>query len=195
MRQVLQSDPTAAAAERASALETAVQLYAGELLEGCYDDWVLHELLLAGLEWLMHHHAAGQRLDVALGAGRRLLMHDPLREDVHRKLMVLYEAGGRRAEAIRQYEYCCDVLASELGITPARETEAMHRRLLSTLDGASPAGTAPPDALACLSADRRFLEQLLGQLKEFERALSQMLAATSAPRSVPSRSSRAGQKP
>jgi DNA-binding SARP family transcriptional activator len=199
VRRVLQSAPSAASAESANALETAVQLYAGELLEGCYDDWVLperralHELMLAGLEWLMHHHAAGDRLDVALDAGRRLLMHDPLREDVHRKLMVLYEAAGRRGEAIRQYEYCCDVLASELAITPASETEAIHRRLLSALDGAS-ASTASPGAPSGPSADRRLLEQLLGQLREFERSLSQMLAATSASRSTASRSSRASQK-
>jgi DNA-binding SARP family transcriptional activator len=162
-------------------------LYAGELLEGCYDDWVLperralHELLLAGLEWLMHHHAAGERLDAALDAGRRLLMHDPLREDVHRKLMALYEAGGRRGEAIRQYEYCCDVLASELGITPSSETETAYRGLLSSLDGASdyPARTGIPTRPA---ADRRFLEQLLAQVRSLERSLSQVLGGTSPPR-------------
>ena len=199
VRQVLQSDPTAAAADLANALETAVQLYAGELLEGCYDDWVmperraLHELLLAGLEWLVRHHAAGRRLDAALDAGRRLLMHDPLREDVHRQLMALYQAGGRRAEALRQYQYCCDVLASELGITPARETEAMHQGLFSALEGV-PVSVASPDAPTGLSADRRFLEQLLGQLRELERSLAQMLAATSAPPIGASRSSRASRR-
>ena len=153
VRRALQADPTQASAQTASALEMAVELYTGELLEGCYDDWVLperralHELLLAGLEWLIHHHAAGDRLNAALDAGRRLLMHDPLREDVHRQLIALYEAAGRRGAAIRQYQYCCDILASELGITPASETETAYRRLLSLPDmplGKAATSEVPP---------------------------------------------------
>ena len=189
VRRVLRADPGAAAPEIATALEAAIQLYAGELLEGCYDDWVLperralHELLLAGLEWLMHHHAAGGRLDAALDAGRRLLMHDPLREDVHRKLIALYEAGGRRGEAIRQYEYCCDVLASELGITPSSETETAYRGLLSSPNAAKDRA-APPDSSMRLPTDRRFLEQLLAQVRSLERALSEMLGGATPPRGV-----------
>jgi DNA-binding SARP family transcriptional activator len=182
VRQAIGRDPALAPAEAAGGLEAAVGLYAGDLLECCYDDWVLperralHELLLAGLEWLLRHHAAAGRLDAALDAGRRLLMHDPLREDVHRELIALYDAAGRRGEAIRQYDYCRDVLASELGVTPDDETEALHRGLLLH-DAVAPVVAAPPKAPATLPVDRRHLATLLEQVRALERALARMLAS------------------
>jgi DNA-binding SARP family transcriptional activator len=181
VRQAIGRDPVGAPAEAVSRLEAAVGLYAGDLLECCYDDWVLperralHELLMAGLEWLIRHHAAGARIDAALDAGRRLLMHDPLREDIHRELMGLYEASGRRGEALRQYDYCRDVLASELGLTPDDETETAHRRLLLQ-DDAVPAAKPPPRASTVPPPDRRQLLEMLEQVHALERALVRMLA-------------------
>jgi DNA-binding SARP family transcriptional activator len=178
VRRAIGQDPLRVSGEAARDLESAVGLYAGELLECCYDDWVLpqrralHELLMAGLEWLMRHHAAGARIDAALDAGRRLLMHDPLREDVHRELIVLYEAAGRRGEAVRQYDYCRDVLASELGVTPAEETEAVHRGLLLRDDAAPPAAPRPRESLR---VDRRQLVVFLEQVRALERALIRLL--------------------
>jgi DNA-binding SARP family transcriptional activator len=171
LRSALRTPPQAASAENASAVEAAIDLYGGDLLEGCYEDWVLSErrvlqdLLLAGLDWLIRHHAAGQRLEVALQVGRRLLMHDPLREDVHRSLMTLYDQAGKRREALRQYDYCRDLLASELGITPECETEALHQQLLVT--GST---RAHP-----IGAERHVLEQLLVQVRAMERALETAL--------------------
>jgi DNA-binding SARP family transcriptional activator len=176
VRAALGHHPLRAPGGVAQGLEAAVDLYAGELLECCYDDWVLperralHALLLAGLEWLLRHHAAAGRLDAALDAGRRLLMHDPLREDVHRELMALYELAGRRGEALRQYDYCRDLLASELGLTPDEETEAAHRRLLLQGDAA-----APPAAAGAAPLGRRQLAELLEQVRAFERALLRLL--------------------
>lgn len=176
VRTALRVPPQEATAEDASAVEAAVELYAGDLLEGCYDDWVLSErrvlqdLLLAGLDWLMRHHAAGRRTEAALHAGRRLLMHDPLREDVHRTLMLLYDHAGKRREALRQYDYCRDLLASELGITPESETEALHRQLLIS-GSAAPRPTAP---------DRQLLEQLLLQVRAMEHVLEAALGGGTA---------------
>lgn len=68
------------------ALESAVELYAGELLPDCYDDWILpkreqfHQACREALERLIllleQHREYGRALPYA----RRLLNHDPLHE-------------------------------------------------------------------------------------------------------------------
>ncbi|MGH6912750.1 MAG: AfsR/SARP family transcriptional regulator [Geminicoccales bacterium] len=136
-RGVLASEPGSTAAAAVPDLEAALALYGGELLEDCDADWVLPErqrltdAYIAGLRWLMlHHEHTGSALK-AIESGLRLLHVDPLREDVHRALIGLYCATGLRQKALKQYDYCRDVLASELGVTPAPETELFCRRILA----------------------------------------------------------------
>jgi DNA-binding SARP family transcriptional activator len=133
---VTRAAPGTAAEADVAALERAVDLYAGDLLPGCYDEWVLPErrrletLFIGALEWLMHDHERRGALDAGIGAGLRLLRQDPLREDVHRNVMRLYASAGQRQLAIRQYDDCRDLLASELDIAPMPETEALHQQVL-----------------------------------------------------------------
>jgi DNA-binding SARP family transcriptional activator len=54
-----------------------------------------------------------------------LLTGDPLREDVHRKLMRLHANGGRPGMAKRQYKRCREALEVDLGIAPSSETDAL----------------------------------------------------------------------
>ena len=61
----------------------------------------------------------------AIDVARLLLALDPLQEDVHRTLMRLFIAVGRRGNAVRQYEECRDVLRRELALSPDRKTEAL----------------------------------------------------------------------
>ena len=119
-------------------LEEAVRLYTGELLEGIYDDWAIRErdrlrcLYLDGLSRLMQHHERLQCYDESLACGRRILVEDPLREEIHRAMMRLYVASGQRALAVRQYEACRNILAEELDVPPMEETEALYTRIVST---------------------------------------------------------------
>lgn len=107
-----------------------------EFLSGHYDDWVigLQERLrgryLHGLERLLAIRREQGALQEAIACGRRLLAHDPLREEVHRELMRLHAAVGDRAAAIRQYRQCVEVLSHELGVPPMPDTEAAYRRVL-----------------------------------------------------------------
>jgi DNA-binding SARP family transcriptional activator len=69
-----------------AALEEAVALYTGDLLDGCYDEWLLDErerlraLYLDALARLTALLEAGGDLAQAIRHADRLLRHDPLRE-------------------------------------------------------------------------------------------------------------------
>jgi DNA-binding SARP family transcriptional activator len=121
-----------------SAYETALAAYSGELLpEDRYEDWaaarrqVLSELsilVLLGLaDTLERHGTQGQAVERL----HAVLLQDPTREDVHRRLMRLYAEMGARGHAVRQFETLREVLRRELDMTPGRETEALYQDVLA----------------------------------------------------------------
>lgn len=120
---------------QAQALERALQLYAGDLLDGFYDDWVFQErerlqsLYLSSLAALMHYRRSAGAYADSLGCAARILERDPLREEIHREVMQLYLESGQRAKAVQQYEACRQILASQLGITPMEETQRLYERI------------------------------------------------------------------
>ena len=104
------------------ALEGAVALYGGELLPGCYDEWILPErerLRDRNIELLERlTNILEQERDYP-GAARYaelLLRSDPLHESTYRRLMWLYSLCGDRARALRVYHTCATVLERELGV-------------------------------------------------------------------------------
>jgi YVTN family beta-propeller protein len=54
----------------------------------------------------------------------------PFREDGYRRLMEAHVVAGNRAEALRVYEQCRQLLAEELGAYPSPETDSIYRALL-----------------------------------------------------------------
>ncbi|MCZ6863615.1 MAG: BTAD domain-containing putative transcriptional regulator [Alphaproteobacteria bacterium] len=119
-----------------TALERAVELYRGDLLDGigvhdpAFEDWLrdergrLQERACEALSRLLDHQAVGDT-ERAIATARRLLALDPLRETTHRALMRLYAGKGERTLALKQYQACHDVLAAELGLSPETETEEL----------------------------------------------------------------------
>ena len=132
------------------ALRDAVALYSGDLLEGCYDDWLLGERerlrqrQLDALEKLATMCEARGDLEDAIGHAERLLRGDPLREQTHRQLMRCHAARGDRARAVRIYHVCCSTLERELGVRPSAETDAAYRELVR----GRPAPTSTPPSRA-----------------------------------------------
>jgi YVTN family beta-propeller protein len=59
-----------------------------------------------------------------------LIALSPFREAGYRRLMDAHVAAGNRAEALRVYEQCRQLLADELGAYPSPETESIYRALL-----------------------------------------------------------------
>ena len=62
-------------------------------------------------------------------AARPFLAGEPFRETGWQRLMRALAGGGNRAEALRAYAQCKKLLADELGVAPAPETEAIHKGL------------------------------------------------------------------
>jgi DNA-binding SARP family transcriptional activator len=98
---------------------------AGELLPDWYDDWILIErerfrqLRLHALESLCTRLAAVGRFAEAADAGLAAVQGEVLRESAHRAVIAAYIAEGNSVEAIRQYRFFRDLLASELGLEPS----------------------------------------------------------------------------
>jgi DNA-binding SARP family transcriptional activator len=114
------------------ALDEAVQLYQGDLMEGCYQDWCLFErerlqqMLLLMLDKLMEHHESHGAYEDGIACGMQILRYDYARERTHRRLMRLRYLAGDRTGALRQYEWCRAVLREELGVEPATSTERLR---------------------------------------------------------------------
>jgi len=126
-------DPQDAA--RAHALEKAVALYGGDLLEGFCEDWVLFEqqrlqnLYLEALRELASWHKQHKEYLQAIDYYRRLLARQKMSEEAHRELMALYALLGDRDAALRQYKECCKVLKEELNAEPLPETRRLYEKL------------------------------------------------------------------
>jgi DNA-binding SARP family transcriptional activator/tetratricopeptide (TPR) repeat protein len=161
----------------------AVGLYRGGFLAGYYHDWVLVErerlleMLLEALSRLVVGYKVQGELASALRYARRLVAEEPWREEAHREVMQLCHLLGEDAEALKQFETCCQSLARELGAEPSPETVALADEI-ATRSGLSrppllPA-TARPVTTPHLERPDRL--PLVGRRKELAELLRQVEA-------------------
>ncbi|MGZ3616605.1 MAG: ATP-binding protein, partial [Ktedonobacteraceae bacterium] len=119
-----------------SALELADSLYRGELLPGCYDEWILpererlHHLHRQALENLLRLFEARGDLVTAIRYAQRLLALDPLSEDLYRRLMRLFALNNDRANALYVYHTCVTTLQREMGVDPDQATRELYEQLM-----------------------------------------------------------------
>lgn len=125
-------------------LRTMVDLYRGDLLEGCYSDWCLYErerlqhMYLNLLDKLMAYSEAHQEFEAGVDYGERILRFDRARERTHRRLMRLQYLARDRTAALRQYDRCVTALNQELGVEPAVQTVALYNQIRADLLGGVP---------------------------------------------------------
>jgi DNA-binding SARP family transcriptional activator len=99
----------------------------GELLPDWYDDWLvtererLRQLRLHALEESVRVLIERGRLSEAIDLGLRAVAMEPLRESAHRLVIRAHLAEGNRAEALRQYRCCADLLRHELAVEPSAQ--------------------------------------------------------------------------
>jgi TolB-like protein len=126
-----------------AALERAIALYRGELLDGigirdpAFEEWLvverqrLRHLLEEALTKQITQSTADGVCERGAAAARRLLSLDPLREDAYRALMQMHADRGETAQALKLYETLRDRLHGELGVNPAAETTQLYEAILN----------------------------------------------------------------
>jgi DNA-binding SARP family transcriptional activator/predicted ATPase len=119
-----------------AALEQAGNLYRGELLPGCYDEWILPERErlrqghLQALEQLLRLFEGQGDTVTAIRYAQRLIGLDPLSEDLYRRLMRLFALNNDRASALHVYHTCVTTLQREMGVDPDPATREAYERLI-----------------------------------------------------------------
>ena len=100
------------------------RLYRGPYLEGCYMEWALNirsateRLAGEALEQLVEHCLVTQSHKEALEYSIRLLQLHPDKQEAHHAKMRAHVGLGQPELAIKQYETCARVLATEYGVEP-----------------------------------------------------------------------------
>jgi DNA-binding SARP family transcriptional activator len=170
-------------AETADALERAVALYQGDLLEGWYQEWCLHRrqylqnLYLQMLVRLMEYWETRGAYENSMTHGSRILEREPAHERTHRHLMRLHYLAGDRTAAIRQYQRCIEILRAELGVAPSRRTTALYEQIRA--DQVDPPAAGPPtdrmQPAVPLDDQLRGLRELAASMAQIQGRLHQSI--------------------
>lgn len=164
--------------ESAGALRVAVEVYAGDLLEGWYQDWCLYErerlqnMYLAMLDKLIGYCEARRKFELGLFYGALILRYDRARERTHRQMMSLQYLSGDRTAALRQYERCAAALDEELGVRPDKRTSALYQQIRAGSVDTAPRQDERPAPEAEAEAGAASLADVLGRLKQIQNILT-----------------------
>lgn len=144
------------------ALARAIACYGGELLPGCYDDWLLterdrlHRRYVQTLQRLVALLEAEHDIAAAIVYAERLVDVEPLDESAYRVLIRLHAATGNRGAALRVFETCAERLRRELGVEPDARMQEAYAHLFQ--DAPRPSRPTLPIRLTVL----------LGREREFD---------------------------
>lgn len=90
----------------------------------------IERLLLRGLDALAEVWLTTGEFERAAQVAEQAVRAAPYHEASYRLLMRALQGSGNRAEAVRAYQRCREVLRADLGVDPAPETEAVYVELL-----------------------------------------------------------------
>ena len=158
--------------ESVTALQRAVGLYHGELLPGCYDEWILPERerlqqqFIETLERLIRLLENQHDYRSAIQSAERLLRSDPLREEAYQQLIHLHALSGNRTGALRVYQTCVTVLKRELDVEPSPETQAAYEKSQKTEVSSARPRPSPRPRTNNLPT---YLTSFIGRRDELER--------------------------
>jgi DNA-binding SARP family transcriptional activator/Tfp pilus assembly protein PilF len=132
----------ALAAADIEAIDEALHLYEGDLLDGFYlndaprfNDWLLlareqlRQQVVAAYRQVCAFYLEQKMWPNGIDATQRWLLLDSLDEEVIRQLMQMLAAAGQVKAALQQYALSKQALWSELGIDPEPATEALAQKL------------------------------------------------------------------
>jgi DNA-binding SARP family transcriptional activator len=114
--------------------ESALDLYGGDLWVGSdirqlLERERLRAAYLTARARLGDHYFQAGRYDLSIQQAYELLAVDPFREDAHRMAMRCYVRSNQRAQALRQYQTCRELLQKEFDAIPEPATDALYDRI------------------------------------------------------------------
>jgi len=137
----------------------AIELYAGDLLESLYEEWLfpqrerLRTLYLSCLNDLLLESRSRRNFAEAIVYAQRIMAAEPWRENTFRQLVTARYEAGDRAGALREYNDFERRLRDEMGVEPMPETLALRNLIVrnaalpeSRLTGAAAAEPLKPSA-------------------------------------------------
>ena len=92
----------------------------------------LASLLVRALECRGEVYLWNREYPLAVEVAREAVALRPFRETAYRLLMRSHAAAGNAGEALWVYEQCRTLMSEELGVTPSRETQLLHLRVLQS---------------------------------------------------------------
>jgi DNA-binding SARP family transcriptional activator/predicted ATPase len=110
--------------------------YGGDLLPGCYEDWInsdrerLRQAYARVLDRVISLCEDQGDYASAIEHAQRRLRHDPLDEQSYRRLMHLHALDDDRVSALRIYHACVSMLEREFSVPPSRATRQAYADLL-----------------------------------------------------------------
>jgi DNA-binding SARP family transcriptional activator len=123
------------------------------------------------LYYLLNFYQYHKEYSKAIRWGQRILLADPLREDVHRDLMRLFVQNGQRALAVRQYQRCQQILEAELSIEPMPETQLVYERIV----GRQRARSSEMEGSMPLAETLKSLQSAMDSICQAQRDLHEVL--------------------
>jgi DNA-binding SARP family transcriptional activator len=165
-------------ADDMKAMQYAVGLYRGHLLEGWYQEWCVFErerfqmMNLALLDKLVQYCEIHHHLDAGLAYGQKILQFDRAYERTHRQMMRLYYMAGDRTQAIHQYERCVAALREELDVDPSERTRQLYQQICT--DTFKPPLYAFSQPIPDIVDSPSSLKDVLARLVKFTEILSQL---------------------
>ncbi|HKH09701.1 MAG TPA: BTAD domain-containing putative transcriptional regulator [Rubrobacter sp.] len=116
--------------------QVAYQISRRSFLSGEEGSWAtlkrseLREVLVRAHECLSEPSVWHAEPGYAVKHAKEALAIEPFRETSYQLLMRAHAAVGNRAEALRVYERCRNLLSEELGVPPSPQTEAVYLDIL-----------------------------------------------------------------
>ncbi len=177
-------------AARRAILREAVAFYQGDFMEGVvidgeslYTDWILPErarlkqLVLDAFDQLIDICIEQEDYEAGIRYAQRLLRLDEWREDAHQQLMRMYARSGQRAQALKQFEICRQVMWDEFGALPTEVTQQLYEQILAMEEGQAPQIAEPllieADGAPFLAP--KLIPHFIGRAKELSRLREKLL--------------------
>lgn len=131
-------------ADTYSGLQAAIDLFRSDFLNGlelddspAFAEWLyarreeLRQKLLWATTLTARHSLANHDFLPGIAALRRAISIAPWHEPSHRQLIRLLALSGQRKDALEQYATCQRILARELNVGPAVETEMLYADIMA----------------------------------------------------------------